>query len=149
MLTAFVNASAGLDLADFEVFASKGFMSPQKLDILWRLAKTEPRHDRLCRGAVDPDPQVELVSQVSRASTTIAKRSAADLKSAWYTASPTDNAIVACVLLHCFTVPPSTTITSPREDLQDRRHAAKSELDKTSMTCSSDFPQSYWHTGFG
>ena len=70
MLIAFVDTSGGVPLsralADFEQFPSKGFLSPQKLDLhVAHLAKTEPRYDRLGRGAVDPDAQAELVSQVS------------------------------------------------------------------------------------
>ena len=44
------------DLADFEQFPSKGFLSPKELDLhVANFAETEPRYDRLGRGAVDPD----------------------------------------------------------------------------------------------
>ena len=42
------------DLADFAEFPSKGFLCQKKLDLhVAHIAKTEPRYDRLCRGAVD------------------------------------------------------------------------------------------------
>ena len=95
---------------DFEQFPSKGLLTPQKLDLhVEHFAETEPPCDRFGRGAVDPDVRIEFVSQVSPSTTTANPSSAA-----------LNNAMVACVLLQCFTVPPSLS-RPPLVDLQDRR----------------------------
>ena len=126
---------------------SKGSLSTRKLDLhVAHLAETELRHDRLGRDAVDPRSAKLNSCPKSRPTATIHRPSAAVLTRAQFCASASDNAIVACVLLHQrYTVPSLTTITPPIVDLRDRRHAAQSESEKTSMTCS----WSYFHTSFG
>ena len=88
---------------------------------------------------------VELLTQINRLNSypkswptaTSPEPSAAALTRALCSASSTDVAMSPKVLLHCFSIPPSTTITLPLVDLLVRRNTTQSESENTSAPFSS------------